>query len=984
MLVRSLCWHAAARPRHTWMALMVDECRVMPHTTISSFVRDTFAAGPVLETHAGTGSASHHNSQACCSVVASLPTPPGKVPEERAHAWVAVARLLCEGGDWARAAAVLDGLPPSLQRPARLKAIRNDWPLPHTVAEAWRQGLKEDGERAAAPPSTPLSKNAFVDDGLQAADPAPTLPSSASAEALEAATVKKRYPLYRSDELVRMAYSLRRSPASSPTASAATVSSSLLRREQRAIVTELRRRGAVAEVLQCIVNWQHRQLLRPDPETVRERASTDRRSHQNAMLLFDGLGAAKSVLFPGETQVVARGTAPSFTAGSSSGSTAVGEPPRYSAQQLDHINQAATAHPLLVAQCLRDRAVCDRFLRHARDASVADFVFVILRAIADLKRRATLSTAPARATTFPLASSSLADQPLLEAYWRALATLLPLLHPYWRSQPKAEKEKLMQALGEALEATQKLSSELWTSQSDGAVAQPSTTAMTIRHSSISKPPGELSDKCRRAIKASVESVCSPLLHHEPQVRFLRLPTYGQVALRLTALRVALPNALVQCCFLCLAETDSSDHDRSHNSVLPTLTDAEGASGAEDAGRALKSFLFAAPADRWLPALAMLHAAHRRDDFRITSSHERALLSGLQSVSITKTWEAALRVVAECQRRFNITPDERTLPALLLNLKQQSWQDAFRVLQWVPGGEPSAASPLILRDLQLVALKHASWEVPLRFMAWLKERHADGFMNYLYCLCAASRGGRADAAFLHFSSLRLGRGRHVAWRGVSPFNELTMAVAAVAFLDYGHFDALQDFVQQVLRMETPATADGSGGEDAATRALTQDGRLMAQAASIAALLGSKRYRELVEFLLGLPVDVLRPVLRRFMALRCLLGMGHLNAPVRLVFDVLGYSISPQQQRTHSGFLSSVESIQIVEGTFETRQRGTNARRGRLFIPVAHQRRQKVEAATQLGNFMKVSESALPPPVVQHVAETMVEEGVGAEYMTAALL
>ncbi|KPA77798.1 hypothetical protein ABB37_06623 [Leptomonas pyrrhocoris] len=982
MLVRSLCWRAAMRPRHTWMALMVDECALMPLPAVSSFVQGTFTPGTVSNTSGtSTSSSPAHASQASSSSLTA--PPPGKAPEERAHAWVAVARLLCEGGDWARAAAVVEGLPQPLQQPARFKAIRDDWPLPRTVAEAWRHGVKAEKASATAPPSPPLSTNTAVESKQRAVHSASTPPSSTSEAASDAAEKRGSYTLYRSEELVRMAYSLRRSPAAVA-----------LHREQHAIVVELQRRGAVAEVLQCIVNWQRRQLLRPDAETTKKRGSVDKAKGSADFLLLDGVGAAKSVLFPGAARTIASGAASAFLAGhlsetnrSSNSSPAAGKPPRYSALQLAHIRQAAAAHPVLVARCLRDRAVCDRLLRHAGDASVAEVAFLFMRVVAARGSPAASSPAPRRTVASP--SPSLLTDPLaLEAYWRALAVLLPLLHSYWRRQSKAEKEKLLQALIEALRTTQEeTATHQGTPRDITATAQQTALPSVIARSFSSPtsasppPPAELTEKCRRAIKASVESVCSPLLHHEPQVRFLRLDTFGDVALRLTALRVAVPNALAQCLFLCLADTAAACRSGSGGGGGREEHDA-----AEEAAHALGSFLAASPCDRWLPALAMLHVAHRHHDFHVTAAHERALLSGLQSVSIAKTWAAALRVVAECAEAFNAAPDERTLPTLLLNLKQQSWQDAFRVLQWVPGGELSAASPPTLRDLQLVALKHASWEVPLQLMTVLRERRADGFMNHLYCLCAASRGGQADVAFQYFCSLQFGRGRHVAWRGVSPFNELTVAVAAVAMLDCEHLDALHRFTQRVLSMQNTAGPDDAADADAvAPPGLTLDGRWMAQAANIAALLpGSARDTELVALLLSLPVDDVQRVLRRFVALRCLLHMEHLNAPIRLVFDVLGHGSSPQQQRAHCGFLASVESSQIGEGTFETRQHSTNERRKHLYIPMAHQRRQKKEAAMQLGLFIKANESAMPPSVVQQVAETMVAEGVGAEYMTAALL
>jgi hypothetical protein len=1047
MLVRTLCWYAAVRPRHTWMALMVDECSAMPMAAISALVRTTFmpaahttadAASTVGATaessHSQRGTTTQPSTTTTEATTTSLPLPtapvaaaaaPGSAPEERAHAWVVVARLLCERGDWARAAAVVEGLPVVLQQPARLKAVRDEWSLPRSVVEAWRASARKQHTVAAdAPSPPPTSTPVRAAGGVQQklSEDVAFFSASLLNEASSTAHQRHSYTSYRKDELVRNAYNLRRSaasPLSYASTTAAVPAASLIQREQHAIVAELRRRGAVAEALQCIVNWQRRQLLRPDAEATAARVDGGAEKRSDDHLLFDGLGAVKSLLFPGETSAGAGGATTVFaernnnnSSSSSSSEDAGGRvtPPHYSAQQLACIREAVCTHPALVARCLRDRAVGDRLLRHTSDATVASFVFVFLRAISawpgvtegggmpSARASTTTRAAAAAASASSTLPFSAADVSSLEAYWRALAALLLLLHPYWCTQSKAEKEKLLQALNGALDATRRAHTAAAERSLREGRPHSEQMPLTAVWRPLTQPTHGLSDKCLRALKATVESVCSPLLHHEPQVRFLRLGTFSAAAQYLSALGVAIPNALMQCLFLCMADSAAAagSHDNGSSPLQKpdashAVVDVVEADGAVmDTKVALHNFLSTSPADRWLPALAMLHAAHRRQDFRVTAAHERALLSGLQSVSITRTWPAALRVVAECERAFAVTPDERTLPTLLLNLKQQSWQDAFRVLRWVPGGEAAAASPAILRDLQLVALKHASWEVPLRLMTVLQERHADGFMNYVYCLCAAARGGQAEVAFEYFCSLRRGRGRHTAWQAVSPFNELTVAVAAVAMLEFGHDDALHYFSQRVLSMQAGAAAGEShgvsrkGSVGSSPPELTADGKLMAQAADVAALLNGRRHEELSDVLTALPVESLSPVLRRFVALRCLLGMGHLNAPIRLVFDVLGSNSSPLQQCVHREFLDTVAATQVTEGTFETRQRGSAARCKHLFIPVGHQRRQRAQAAAQLGTFVKAKEADLPPHVVQSIAETMVEEGVGAEYMTAALL
>nr|CAJ2470122.1 unnamed protein product [Leishmania braziliensis] len=980
MLVRSPWWRAPQRARHTWMVLMTDECATMAPLDIAAFVQRTFddgcwapAKGSAVPAAGMTTSGAQSAAVAPVSYwpVSSSPLaasgppplPIAGAPAARAHAWAAVARLLCESGDWVRAAAVVDGLPLPEQQAARHKAVRDEWPLPLPVRESWRLAATA---RAAA------------------AAPLPAPGAECPAGALQSVALPSREPLAscRTTELVRVAYGLSR-PRAADAAVAASAGASAgplrgPRSEQQAIVAELCRRGAVLEAVQCVANWQRRHLALAEAEEATPAAATDTRAGA-----FDGVKAVTAALFPfaptrgAGDGARARSGAPAgadWAFGPHSAPRS-GRPPLYSLAHLQVIRQVAASHPVMLAQCLRGRGVVDRLLCHAGEAVAAEVALLLLGHIAGLG-----GGVAERGLAAPKGVAS------AETCWRALAALLFPLHPCIHAQPKTGKEKLLSALLAALDATAHMGAadRVHTGRTSSAAGGGGTVSLPVQGDAGvrrgGRTPVVLSDRARSAIKAAVESVCSPLLSHAAQVRFIRLPTFGQLARALGDLGVAVPNALAQCLFLCMADA----------AVPPPASGASSDTVAQ--------YLSCDPPGRWLHALAMLDAAHRESAYRVSAAHERALLSGLQSISITRTWTAALRTVAALEGTHQVLPDERTLPTLLLNLKQQSWQNAFHVLRYVPGGEADRASPSVLRDLQLVALKHASWVVPLRLMAHLQRRQADGFMSYLYCLCAAARGGNAELAFEHFQSLRRGRGRHSALLLLSPYNELTVGVAAVAMLDGGHEEALVSFSTRVVAMRAAGDTAAPAAEAAAASGrplLTAGGREMAQAAHVCALLALHRHSALASFLAGCAAASLPAVLRRVVVLQCLLGLDHLRAPVRLVFDVVGYRGGTLQgdevrdlpdagQSPLRGFLVAVAADQQGGGTFETRQRGAAERRQHLYISVAHQRRQKKALAAAWGLFMREQEAVLPPHVARLVAESMVEEGVGAEYLTAALL
>ncbi|KAK7197675.1 hypothetical protein NESM_000719000 [Novymonas esmeraldas] len=998
MLTRSSLWRASRRSRHAWMVLMMDECATMAPSHITALVHRTLnhdtCGAPSLPT--ATAAAAPDDDDGVRHPAAALRSlPPSTTPlhttaaappssfadaavsPERAHAWVAVARLLCDGGDWARAAAVIEGLPSASQPAVRHKAVRDQWPLPASVLAAWRHGSPAAPHTSAppSPPPPPPPRSAASAASTHALPPSP--PSRSASVSVD--NVASR----RTDELVRHAFGLRHArpaesasapPSPATAAAAAPAAQRALIAEQHAIAAELHRRGAVLELVQCVLNWQRRRLV----------SAADSTSPTSAALSV--WGTVRAALFPsapdGDVPVQVVLDAAFEPRHATQRAT---RPPAYTRAHVHTIHHVASLHPTVVARCLSDRAVVDRLLRHGGGELTTELALLLLRHISELVPDAA-ATAPSVAGApppgppqRPTPSADAEDAAAVaEVCWRAAATVLQPLHPHIHLRTKVEKEGLLRSLSAALRGTMRI-----------AASRPPRTLASASASTSTAPAvahAPLSDTTRRAVKAAVESVCSPLLHHEPQVRFVGLATFGSLATALGALGVPVPNALAQCLLLCMGDTAATPAPAP---AAPSFTPGPPALSAA----AVAAYVSSAACDRWLHALAMLSAAHQESAYRVTSAHARALLGGLQSISIPRTWPLALRAVAAFETAFAVTPDERTLPTLLLNLKQRSWQDAFSVLRHVPGGDVEGAPASVLRDLQLVALKHASWEVPLRLMAHLQRRRADGFMNYLYCLCAAARGGDAEAAFKYFLALQHGRGRHTAARAFSPFNELPVAVAAVAMLDFGRAEALASFSSRVTAMHR---ADGDA--DAGAPALTMGGLQMAQAAGVCALLALQRYGPLTTLLEEVAASTasataLRTVLRHVVVLRCLCGLDYLRAPVRLVFDVVGHrggALEPVEDSAAAPdgaalqvFLSAVAAEQQREGTFETRQRGA-AGRQHLYVPVAHQRQRKAALAVAWGRFAREEEAVLSPHIARTVATSMVEEGVGAEYLAEALL
>lgn len=925
--------------------MMVDHCTSRSEQDIAAQVREAFS-------HAVENAAAPSEESAGAASPRPLLSGPPQEMLDKAHGWTCVARVLCENGGWAKAVAITESLPLPLQHRAMRRALLDHWALPPPLREDWR--------RLAAQPSLPNMQ--------PRCGPAPVAGERVfGVEDQSTASSAPPPALLRTADILRNAYNLRRSAA---TASSSSSCSSLsaaqkMEREQVTILEELCCRGSVREAVQCLVNWQRRGLLPPLSRSMtgssfrstgHEDTMEQKRDHWSS-----GEAATSSRIASSSSSL----TLQPFYLTEPSRSVAVVAStifPRlplhptaatqYSSTQVAQIMQLLDAAPAIAAHCLCYRSTIDRVLRSGGPSLLYQISLQLLKSIAELPhppqvdRAAESVSASAQEsgtshrTKAAMVAPSAASVEILWECWPGAAVSLYSIRKDLSGRSKAEKEALLHQLVAALQMTHRC----------------------IAATNLDRMGGAAS------LRAAVESLCSPLLHHAPQVRFIGIEPFGAAAMALQQLGVPLPNALVQCLLLCMGDRTVTTPPNQIAPAAPTT--------------AAEKYLVAAPLDRWKPALAMLQEARALDRFRVTATHLRVLLSGLQSISIVQTWQTALCCVDWMAQQLQIWPDERSLPTLLLNLKQDSWCRAFDVLSYQRRiKEPLACSPMLLRDLHLVALKHASWQLTLRVMDQLVRCRADGLMNYLYSLYAAGKAGDVELSYRYFVGLKQGRGRHAERRGISPYNEVTVAVAAVAMMDAGHYGAMVQFAAMVRRLpSSERCAESLAGP---APALSRDGRYMSDAMSLVGHLFLRREMALVQLLSARPLEEVREVLRTAVLLRSLHQMQHLNAPVRLIFDVLG-SKNRQGQQQQQPFLSQVEQEERHLGSYETRQQSAVQRRRPLYIPLQHQLAAKRWMAVSLGEAMQHCESAVSGDLMRTTAEVMMAEGVGAEYLKAALL
>ncbi|RNE99927.1 hypothetical protein TraAM80_07911 [Trypanosoma rangeli] len=542
--------------------------------------------------------------------------------------------------------------------------------------------------------------------------------------------------------------------------------------------------------------------------------------------------------------------------------------------------------------------------------------------------------------------------------WETVASLCFALQPHLLHEKKVVKMDLLQAILRAL----RLEAGEAAATGEKATARRSTNSSAASSTRLV------------AMRSAVEVLCVSLSHQqqEAQARFIGLPLFIEVAIALRDSGVRVPNALVQCVFLCLG--DSQRYQWSEPSPL--------SSQAPRDREMLVNILNSPPAERWVSALRLLRLSNEQNDFTVAPAHLRCFLSGLQSISISRTWQTALSAAQCIMTQYHVFPDEASTEKLMLNLHAASWQRAFGVLQLYERNYVTP-SPQILRDLHVVAMKHGSWDLVLRVMQEIEAAGAEQarFMNYVYCLRAFGCAGKWEEAAGLFKKLK--NISDVGRSGRSAYNEVTVAVPVMGMVEHKQWEAVVRFVVTICHQ--------------CGAALTHEGREVALAAELLALARMGHVARLARFLnrhsgvkgdanggaagayaaddtpleeLGLlpSVTELRALLLRAAELHTLCGMEQLNAPIRLVYDIIA---SDTHHRHHYA-----ERIGPVT-------RRTPPQRP-LYLPPHHLRTQHDNFAAALGVLIRRDERLFDAAAQQSVAEAMTKLGAGPAFLKAALL
>ncbi|EKF39754.1 hypothetical protein MOQ_000015 [Trypanosoma cruzi marinkellei] len=704
---------------------------------------------------------------------------------------------------------------------------------------------------------------------------------------------------------------------------------------QRQLFLELRRRRRYKDLMQCVMNWKSKGLL-PTRRRTGERESDGIRKASEEKSSSHSVGVSGTGTT--STDVVAAFNAEEALRGlifnTSSSSSLYGS----SGGQWE---EALRECPEFFIITLQEPTAALQFLRKTSVEMVTRFVLCLLQG----DNTAHLTHAP----------STLHNRPEQRVAWDTIASLCFALRPHLLHAKKVVKVDLLRAVLRALR-------EEATTIGDSFMARRSAN------------PSMANDARLLAMHSAVESLCASLSHqqHEAQVRFIGLPLFIEVAVALRDCGVQIPSALAQCVFLCLG--DSQLHQWNELS----LAGSQAPVGRE----LLVTLLSSSPADRWVSALRLLRLCDERREFVVTAVHLRCILSGLQSISISHTWQTALCVANSIMRQYDIFPDEASAEKLMLNLHAASWQRAFEVLHLYDKNH-IAPPPQLLRDLHVVAMKHSSWDVVLRVMQWIKEVGPEQatFMNHVYCLRAFGCAGKWKEAVEVLKNLKGISGRDM--RGRSVFNEVTIAVPVMGMVENEQWESVVRFVVTLFRQ--------CGAE------LTREGREVALAAELLALLRIGDVARLAFFLnrhngeprdahdiaaetyadddpqlegLGMPssVEELRAIVQRAMELHSLCGMEHLNAPIRLVYDIIA---SEKYRRNHHA-----ERIgPVTRGMLPQRP---------LYLPPLHVQAQYESFATVLGKMVRHEERLFSVVTQQTVAEAMSKVGAGSAYLKAALL
>ncbi|EAN94495.1 hypothetical protein C3747_186g19 [Trypanosoma cruzi] len=704
---------------------------------------------------------------------------------------------------------------------------------------------------------------------------------------------------------------------------------------QRQLFLELRRRRRYKDLMQCVMNWKSKGLL-PTRRRTGERDSdgirkaSDEESFSQPMGVSGTEKTLTDVVAPFNAEEALRG----LIFNTSSSSTLYGS----SGGQWE---EALRECPEFFIITLQEPTAALQFLRKTSVEMVTRFALCLLQG--DIT--AQLTHAP----------STVHNRPEQRVAWETIASLCFALRPHLLHAKKVVKVDLLQAVLRALR-------EEAATIGDNFMARRSAN------------PSIANDARLLAMRSAVESLCASLSHQqkEAQARFIGLPLFIEVAVALRDCGVQVPSALAQCVFLCLGD-----------SQLHQWNEMSSSGSQAPVGRELLvTLLSSPPTDRWVSALRLLRLCDERREFVVTAAHLRCILSGLQSISISHTWQTALCVANSIMNQYDIFPDDASVEKLMLNLHAASWQRAFEVLHLYDKNH-IAPPPQLLRDLHVVAMKHSSWDVVLRVMQWIEEVGSEqaSFMNHVYCLRAFGCAGKWKEAMELLKRLKGISGLEMSGRSV--FNEVTVAVPVMGMVENEHWESVVRFVVTLFRQ--------CGAK------LTREGREVALAAELLALLRIGDVARLAFFLnrhsgepmdahdvaagkyadddpqlegFGVPsfVEELRAIVQRAMELHSLCGMEHLNAPIRLVYDIIA---GEEYRRNHHA-----ERIGPVT-------RGMPPQRP-LYLPPLHVQAQYESFATALGKMIRREERLFSVATQQAVAEAMSKAGAGSAYLKAALL
>ncbi|ORC83608.1 uncharacterized protein TM35_000631080 [Trypanosoma theileri] len=737
-----------------------------------------------------------------------------------------------------------------------------------------------------------------------------------------------------------------------------------VQQQQQELFMEFRRRRRYKELIQCVMNWKFKGLI---PSRKKMSKGIDLNDDSIRMGLDNNYRELSSSY---TTTGVAASETPFNAEEALRGLI-------FNASSSNHWVEALRECPAFFITTLREPTAALQFLRKTSVETVTHFILFILRGgnatNTNTSSNTNNNTTNTTANVFshpPVLAHGLLEQ---RVAWDTIASLLFALRPHLERERKVVKEDLLHAMLNALREEAAVIITTTTKDNSSITARERVRAATAA----------ANDTRRQSIQSAVEGLCVCLSQrNEAQTRFIGLPLFTEIALTLRDCGIAIPSALLQCIFLCISDAQRYQRCDPSNSLSSSSLQCS----AER--ELLMNILSDAPADRWVPGLQLLQLCSAKEDFVVSDAHLRCVLSGLQSISITRMWEAALNTAQFIMTEYHVFPDESSVEKLMLNLHAASWERAFEVVKLYEKKHIAVPSQT-LRDLQVVAMKHSSWDVVLNLMQQIEEsgKQQAGFMNYIYCLRAYGCAGKwkeAATLFKHMKNVQ-GVDEH------SVYNEVTVAVPVLGMMDRQKWECVLFFVREICRQcGDELTKEGrevtlasvllsfvhmgntvgvasflntySGDKSKLPKSSSSSSSSSSSAADIYTL------EDIVQ--LQFPpasVEELREIVERAAQLQTLLGMEHLNAPIRLVFDLLA---TEQHRRHHQ-----------AEHIGHTVRNSTV--RPSMYVPPQHVQAQQERLATALGEFVRRDENLFSGAAQQAVAEAMSKIGAGPAYLKAAL-